>query len=298
MEAVLAQIRPALEEREQRSLGRLVFHPVGSGCINQTGFITDPESGYRAFLKLHRADRLPNFEAETAGLEEIMATETIRVPRPLLHGATDAHAFLVLQALDLQSPRDRVAAEEHLGRDLAALHRVRGKRFGWNRHNVIGDTPQINTEEDHWVAFYREHRLRYQVDLAARKGLQLPRATALLDSLDAFFSHYQPGPSLLHGDLWTGNIAFDEEARPVLYDPAVYFGDRETDIAFTEMFGGLSPAFYRAYHEAYPMDSGYEKRRDLYNLYHILNHYNLFGGYYGIQAQETIRSLLSITGAK
>jgi protein-ribulosamine 3-kinase len=271
--------------------GELRFQSVGGGCINKTGIVTDKQ-GNRHFLKVHHTNRLPNFEAEAAGLQEIANTETIRAPRPIQAGTDSENAFLIMEALDLHSPKDRDRSERQLAKELAALHRTTGDAFGWNRDNVIGDTPQRNTWESSWVTFFREHRLRYQIELAARRGLDLPGATQLLDQLNQFFQSYRPAPSLLHGDLWSGNVGYDKNSNPVIFDPAVYFGDRETDIAFTEMFGGIGAEFYQSYHEAYPLDDGYSTRRPLYNLYHVLNHYNLFGGHYACQANEIISSLL------
>ena len=286
METLLQHVSELLD-----SQGELRFRAVGGGCINTTGVVTDAH-GNRHFLKVHDADRLPNFEAEAAGLEEIANTKTIRVPYPLHFGSISENAFLVMEALDLQSPKDRDRSERQLGEDLAALHRSTAEQFGWDRDNVIGDTPQQNTQESDWVTFFREHRLRYQIELAATRGLEIPKVSQLLDQLDQFFQGYHPAPSLLHGDLWSGNVAYDDNGAPVLYDPAVYYGDRETDIAFTEMFGGIGPAFYQSYQEAYPLDTGYATRRPLYNLYHVLNHYNLFGGHYGSQAIEIMSHLL------
>ena len=287
MESLLQHVSELLGSR-----GGLRFQAVAGGCINTTGIITDAH-GNRHFLKVHDANRLPNFEAEAAGLEAIANTEKIRVPNPIHSGTILEKALLVMEALDLQSPKDRDHSERQLGENLAALHRTTAECYGWDRNNVIGDTPQQNTYESDWLTFFREHRLRYQIELAATRGLVLPKAAQLLDQLHHFFQSYQPAPSLLHGDLWNGNVAYDENGTPVLYDPAVYYGDRETDIAFTEMFGGLGTAFYQGYHEAYPLDSGYTTRRPLYNLYHVINHYNLFGGHYGSQAKEIVSQLLN-----
>lgn len=293
MEALLSHIRNRLETFWDTKLPDLAFRSVGGGCINQTGIVHSPHTPHRAFLKIHTEDRLPNFEAEAAGLEEIAQSNTIAVPRPMVFGRFQAQAYLIMEALDLRTPTDRHRAEEHLGRDLAALHRVRGDAFGWHRDNVIGDTEQINTPETSWPHFFGQHRLSFQVNLAQRKGLDLPGAETLLEKIATFFPDEAPPPSLLHGDLWTGNIGFAApDDRPVLFDPAVYYGDRETDVAFTEMFGGLSGTFYKAYHAAYPLDPGYSRHRNLYNLYHILNHYNLFGGGYGQQARSVLQSLL------
>ena len=184
-----------------------------------------------------------------------------------------------------------------LGRRLARLHRVTGSRFGWDRDNTIGATPQVNTPGSDWIAFWREHRLGFQLGLAARNGhggrLQ-QRGGQLMEKLPEFFRDCTPAPSLLHGDLWGGNAGFDASGDPVIYDPAVYYGDRETDIAMTELFGGFSADFYSGYNAEFPLDAGYAHRKDLYNLYHVLNHLNLFGGGYGAQAERMIDRLLDL----
>jgi len=188
------------------------------------------------------------------------------------------------------------ATDELLGRQLAALHRVTHTRFGWHRDNTIGSTPQINTQKNDWVTFYREQRLRYQLELAAENGyggsLQR-RGEQLLERLPAFFISYRPRPSLLHGDLWGGNHAALTDGTPVIFDPAVYYGDREADLAMTELFGGFGSGFYSAYRAAWPLDPGYRVRKDLYNLYHVLNHLNLFGGGYRGQAEQMVDRLLA-----
>lgn len=252
--------------------------------------------GRRYFVKSNDAARLAMFEAESEGLTEIAATKSVRVPQPVCLGTRDARAFLVLECLDIG--RSTGKSDELLGRRLAAMHRVTGAHFGWRRNNTIGSTLQTNTAEHDWVTFYREHRLRFQLELAEKNGYGenlLRRGAQLLEKLPAFFARYQPQPSLLHGDLWGGNHAALRDGTPVIFDPAVYYGDREADIAMTELFGGYSPGFYAAYNEAWPLDAGYRVRRDLYNLYHVLNHLNLFGGSYREQAQQLIDRLLSET---
>jgi protein-ribulosamine 3-kinase len=187
-------------------------------------------------------------------------------------------------------------AESALGERLALQHRRAATAFGWRRDNTIGRTPQLNGWSESWVTFLRERRLRYQLDLAARNGYSgrlQPQADALLERLHAFFTDYQPIPSLLHGDLWGGNWAVAEDGGPVIFDPAVYYGDREADLAMTRLFGGFGPDFYAAYQAAWPLDAGARTRCDLYNLYHVLNHANLFGTGYIRQAQTLIGSLLA-----
>jgi fructosamine-3-kinase len=175
------------------------------------------------------------------------------------------------------------------------MHRCESGRFGWHRDNTIGSTPQINDPSDDWITFYRDHRLGFQYQLAADHGYGelMPSGQQLMDCLDQFFADYKPRASLLHGDLWSGNYAIDQNGQPVIFDPAVYYGDREADLAMTELFGGFSARFYAAYNDAYPLDAGYKVRKNLYNLYHILNHLNLFGGGYLGQAERMTRQLLS-----
>jgi len=264
--------------------------PVGGGCINRTELLEG--AGQRYFVKLNDASRLEMFEAESAGLQEIASSGSIRVPKPVVSGSADGQSFLVLEFLDLG--RSHRASDVALGRNLANLHRHTASRFGWRRNNTIGATPQINTETQDWVVFFREHRLRFQLDLVARRGARRlhEQGEALLEVLPRYFADYHPTPSLLHGDLWGGNHGALRDGTPVVFDPAVYYGDREADIAMTELFGGFGQEFYSAYNAAWPLDPGFAIRKHLYNLYHVLNHYNLFGGGYADQASGLIARLL------
>jgi protein-ribulosamine 3-kinase len=265
---------------------------VSGGDINAAWRI---EGGGRAFfVKVNAPERLPMFEAEAAGLAEIARSGTIRVPQPVCSGAGSDASWLVLEYIGLNRAGGRCMRE--LGHRLALLHKVTNERFGWSRDNTIGATPQVNTPGGDWIAFWREHRLRFQLDLAARNGYRgrlQQQGARLLETLPAFFSGYAPIPSLLHGDLWGGNAGCDSESGPVIYDPAVYYGDREADIAMTELFGGFGSEFYSGYREAFPLEAGYVTRKHLYNLYHVLNHLNLFGGGYGAQAERMIERLLA-----
>lgn len=264
---------------------------VSGGCINQT-YCFLGQDNRKFFVKLNASDQLPILEAEAAGLNAIAATQTIRTPQAIVHGIAGAHAFLVLEHLDLNS-HGKAAL---LGEQLAALHRCPAKQFGFAQDNFIGSTPQPNTCSDNWLTFWREQRLGFQLRLAAQNGygeLLQSLGEKLLNALPSFFAGYSPSPSLLHGDLWNGNHAFLVDGTPVIFDPAAYYGDREADLAMTELFGGYPADFYAAYRAAYPPDGGYTKRRDLYNLYHILNHANLFGGNYIKQAEQMMRKLLA-----
>jgi protein-ribulosamine 3-kinase len=264
---------------------------VGGGCINSAYSLGDGTRRY--FVKVNSADQLSMFEAEAEGLAEMANTDTIKVPRPLCTGTNGGRSYIVMEHLALGGRGSRGATEA--GHQIAEMHRATRATFGWCRDNTVGSTPQRNNPESDWVQFWGRHRLGFQLNLAARNGyerqLQDP-GERLLDALPALIDH-DPLPSLLHGDLWGGNMGFDSHGNPVIFDPAVYFGDREADIAMTELFGGFGADFYAAYNEAWPMEPGYRTRKDLYNLYHILNHLNLFGtGYLG-QAQSMMGRLLA-----
>jgi fructosamine-3-kinase len=244
------------------------------------------------FVKTQPAAQLAMFEAEAAGLAELAAANAVRVPQVIACGLAGGRAYLALEHLSLGARGDA----ERLGRQLAMQHRSVADRFGGARDNWIGATPQPNAWRDRWVDFWRDQRLGHQLKLAADKGYggALQRdGEALRARLEEFFVDYPPRPSLLHGDLWGGNHGFLADGTPVLFDPAVYYGDRECDLAMSELFGGFAPAFHAAYREAWPLDPGYPVRRTLYNLYHILNHANLFGGGYVTQAQRVASQLLA-----
>jgi len=269
--------------------------PVGGGCINDAHRLSDGRTDY--FVKLNTAARLPMFEAEAAGLALLREPGAVRVPAPVCTGASDGRAYLVLEFVPMGRPA--AGGWARLGTGLASVHGRTGERFGWNRDNTIGSTPQPNSPDDDWVRFFARQRLGLQLDLAAENahgGRWLDRGYHLVEVLDGLFTGYRPVPSLLHGDLWSGNVDFDETGAPVIFDPAVYFGDRESDLAMTELFGRLPEAFYAAYEEAWPVDSGYRSRRNLYQLYHILNHLNLFGGGYRGAAARLIDALLAEVG--
>ena len=270
------------------------------------------------FVKVAPARTRSVFEAESAGLEELRGAGALRVPGVLGIGTTEAQvptgdslanrsvvptgdslanrsvAWLALEWIRF-GPRTP-AAEAALGERLALQHRRQAAAFGWDRHNTIGSTPQRNDWSQDWVVFYRDQRLRYQLELAAANGggsdLQR-RGERLLDRVEDFFATYRPVASLLHGDLWGGNWAADENGAPVVFDPALYYGDREADVAMTRLFGGFGAEFYAAYAATWQLDSGARNRTALYNLYHVLNHFNLFGGGYLAQARAMIDELMT-----
>ena len=246
---------------------------VGGGCIHDCYRVND------GFLKVNAARYADAFAAEADGLAALKAAG-VTAPVPLSQGVAGDQAFLLLEFLELKKSGDFAA----LGRMLAAAHRKPGPRFGWQRDNYLGSTPQPNGWCDSWAEFWMERRLRPQIELAKKNGFDVKvPSVSLLEG-------HKPDPSLLHGDLWSGNAGFTPEG-PVVFDPAVYYGDREADLAMTELFGGFPGEFYAAYNEAWRLDEGYRQRKHLYNLYHLLNHLNLFGGGYLSQVESTLRLL-------
>ena len=287
---------PALAEQisqQTRTPFRITSHtPVGGGCINAAYRISDEPRQTHYFVKLNDSKHGDMFETEALSLQALFEQGAVRVPQPVCFGQLQNQTYLVLEYLTLTGRVDFSA----LGQQLANLHRATAEQFGWHRNNTIGATPQQNQPCDNWLDFWREQRLQPQITLAEKNGYgaQLaPLTDKLLADFACLFSHYTPRPSMLHGDLWGGNAAALADGTPVIFDPAFYFGDRETDIAMTHLFGGFNQNFYAAYHAAWPLDSGFAVRKTLYNLYHILNHLNLFGTAYLGQAVSMSEKLLA-----
>jgi protein-ribulosamine 3-kinase len=269
--------------------------PLAGGSIN--GGYRWAGAGGAMFVKMAARAALSSFEAEAAGLTELGNARAVRVPRVLAYGRTDAAAFIALEWIE--AARADSECERHLGEGLAALHAVTAPRYGWVRDNSIGRTPQANGWMSSWTEFFRERRLRPQLSLALQNGfggVLGARGERLLDSLPQLLGGHAPAASLLHGDLWGGNWLAATTGEPVIFDPAVYYGDRETDIAMTHLFGGFGECFYRAYEAAAPPAAGAGLWRGLYNLYHLLNHANLFAGGYPRQARAIIDWLLAEIG--
>ncbi|MEC4747614.1 fructosamine kinase family protein [Methylomicrobium sp. Wu6] len=269
--------------------------PLGGGDINSAYRLQGRDRSY--FVKLNRRELADMFTAEFDGLQEISSIGVVRAPAPIVHGESGTQAFLVLEYLEFG--RSDQQSQRLLGRQLAELHRHKQPYFGWRRNNTIGSTLQVNTRSKDWIEFWRERRLGFQLQLAGHNGCSSrlqSQGERLCGALDGLFDGYRPEPSLLHGDLWAGNSAADRQGQPVIFDPACYYGDREADIAMTELFGGYDKDFYQAYDEIWPLDAGYPVRKTLYNLYHILNHLNLFGGGYQRQAENMTMQLLAELG--
>jgi len=279
-----------LEENAGIALRPDAGRPVAGGCINE-GRLAESVDGEPVFLKFNRPDGLPLFEAERSGLELIAESDAIRVPRPYATGVVEGRAVLAMEGLPLTSRGD-AASERLMGERVAALHGTPSPegRFGAAFDNFIGSTPQPNGWMDSWADFYADRRLGHQIRLAERRDRRFPDGEAVVERVREHLSGLSIEPVLLHGDLWGGNAAFLDDGAPVLFDPACYFGDREADVAFTRMFGGFGPGFYEGYRSAFPEPEPI--RETIYNLYHLLNHFNLFGGTYGNQAESAMRRIL------
>jgi fructosamine-3-kinase len=287
-----APIIEQIEDATNRVITDYQTRSIGGGCINTAYLLDTGTASY--FIKLNRPALIDMFEAEAIGLSEFSEMDCVKVPTVICSGATTEHSFLVLEHIQLGSLRGQASAV--LGEQLANLHTHAKPYFGWHRDNTIGSTEQVNTREHNWIGFWQQHRLGKQLDIAARQGYRgrlQEQGQKLLEAIPLFFSNYNPDPVLLHGDLWGGNAATDDAGNPVIFDPATYYGDRETDIAMTELFGGFNSDFYHAYQSVYPLDIGYKTRKTLYNLYHIINHVNLFGSGYLGQAESMIGQLLA-----
>ena len=264
--------------------------PVSGGDISAAWRLATDDGDL--FIKTGPLSAAEMFAAEAQGLSEIAKTGTIRVPQVIASGPAGTAVFLALEWLDLE--RAGVAVESRFGEQLAELHHVTEKRFGWHRDNTLGLTPQHNAWSDDWIDFFREHRLAFQLRLAAENGFTgelQERGAQLMKRLPIYFEGVTPAASLLHGDLWGGNWGCSA-GIPVIFDPAVYYGDRETDLAMSRLFGGFGTAFYDAYESSWPLPDGHQERQHLYQLYHVLNHLNLFGSGYLGRAISLIDELL------
>lgn len=263
---------------------------VGGGSINEAYRVAT--DGGPVFLKLNSATNVDMFEAEADGLRALREAGTIVVPEVLAHGVAADTAFLALEWLTLG--RRTAMAEAALGVALARQHRIVSEQFGWHRDNYIGLTRQSNGVASDWTVFFRDTRLGLQLRLAVDRGIPVPireSVEQLLVRVGTFFAEETVSPSLLHGDLWSGNWGATADGQACIFDPAVYFGDREADLAMTRLFGGFGRDFYVAYDTEWPLSSGWERRVDLYNLYHLLNHFNLFGEGYLSQITAALNRL-------
>ena len=277
------------------------MQPVGGGCIH-SAWRLDLRDGSRCFAKTNRAQLLPVLQAEADGLAALREAARFEptggpkptIPEPLALAEREGEAVLLLSWLELGGGSRQ--GWQDLGAGLARLHRaslVNGEtRFGWDQNNFIGSGPQANTWHGNWARFFTEQRLGVQLQQAEAAGRLLAQADGLLEQVPVWLKDHQPNACLVHGDLWSGNAGLLAGGGATLFDPAVYRGDREVDLAMARLFGGFPQAFFEAYNKEWPLPEGHLQRVELYNLYHLLNHANLFGGGYWQQSAASIEALL------
>jgi len=255
---------------------------VSGGCISNCQKLTT-ESGKRYFIKNYQKNGIA--EAEAIGLAELTKAE-IKVP----HVYEQSKNQLILDFIESSSSN---AKTEKLAESLAKVHGVCAEQFGFDSNNFIGSTLQINNKQSDWLHFFWEHRILFQLRLAEQNGCttnELLKSIAKLENrIESILSGTDESPALLHGDLWSGNYFYDRNGEPVLVDPAVYYGHREADIAMTTLFGGFPEQFYKVYNEISPLKDDWQQRLKFYNIYHLLNHLNLFGSSYYSQLISTIQ---------
>lgn len=281
-------IEAAISQEAGEDFHAMEIRSASGGCIHQSYLLRGENGVY--FVKVNDAARQDVFVAEAAGLKAISQADTIACPGPIHCGSFGQFSYLIMEGLTLS--RAASGSWELMGQQLAQLHRKTADRYGWHRDNYIGASPQHNDWHSEWADFFCQQRLRPQFEMARANGVSFEHEAALYDAVRRSLTEHRPEASLLHGDLWSGNAGFLENGQPVIYDPATYYGDRETDLAFSEFFGGFPAAFYQAYNSEWPLPPGYQNRKELYNLYHVLNHANLFGGGYAAQARNMIGSLI------
>lgn len=276
---------------------------VSGGDINQSFILKTDAKRY--FAKINSAYQERIFHAEAAALKRIAgglnsdaSSPCKNVPSPLCIGSSGEHSYLILEYIEL-IPSSNTSSTS-LGELVAKLHSIHKAPdnttgpYGWYHNNFIGTTPQANHWSANWATFFIENRLKPQIKSAGANGFSRhisPLVQGLLDATQTLLANHNPKPALLHGDLWAGNAGCNAIGQPVIFDPASYYGDKETDIAMTKLFGGFDTSFYQAYHQHHPLIDGHEKRADIYNLYHLLNHLNLFGETYLAQVVRTIKNI-------
>ncbi len=280
----------AIKEKTQTDFQLVNTRSIGGGCINQAYQLIGNQTEY--FVKLNSAVKADMFTAEALGLEQMYNTKTITIPQPICYGIAEDKSYLVLEYIELGRSNNSRSWTQ-MGKQLALLHQ-KGicDRFGWQTSNTIGSTPQPNDWYDNWADFFAEKRIGYQLKLAKRNGGNFNDSQTVIEKVRDYLATHNPKPALVHGDLWSGNASFTADGNPIIFDPACYYGDREVDLAMTELFGGFPASFYQGYNQQYALDDDYQQRKTLYNLYHILNHFNIFGGGYEYQSQNMIKQVM------
>jgi protein-ribulosamine 3-kinase len=268
---------------------------VSGGMISQTARIRSEQGDYLLKWGDHGLHQL--FTIEARSLERLAATGTLRIPKVLaFHDADQGEApfnYLLLEWIEPPLSRNENTLYEQLGQRLAEMHRASAPAYGLDFDTYLGVMPQRNAWQTRWSTFFGQQRLGVQAEIARSKGhlrgQRAQRLARLIERIDDWLGDHQPPPALLHGDLWHGNLLVDAQGAPVLIDPAIFYGDRECEIAYTGLFGGFPSRFYEAYQATWPLPKGWQERRDLYNLYHLVNHLNHFGERYGAYVDQVLQ---------
>jgi fructosamine-3-kinase len=264
-------------------------NPVSGGSINEAAKITDTE-GRDFFLKWNTSAPDDMFPKEQKGLDLLKSAQSgLHCPKVINTGKAGKHTHFILMTYIPQG-KEKADSSRIFGEQLAALHKVTGKEYGLDYDNYIGRLPQSNKKHSDWTDFFVTERLEPQLQMALDGG---KLSSGISENFERLYKHLprllpdEPA-SLLHGDLWGGNYCYNSEGNPAIYDPAVYYGHREIEIAFTHLFGGFSPDFYRAYQQSFPLQPDFDKRKNIYNLYPLLVHANMFGASYALQVKSII----------
>jgi len=281
-----------IKARIEEKLGSKIksLSSLSGGCISDA-YKVITENGLNYFLKYNPSDSNDMFIKEANGLKELAKASAIRIPEVLSFNDD----FILLEYIPTGSKKKNFF--EEFGRSFAKMHKHTSESFGFYEDNYIGSNPQKNipdeNEKSSWVNFYFKKRILNQFQLSEKLGNSTEKLrkgiSKLENKIEEIIGDTKEKPSLLHGDLWGGNYMVDENGNAVLIDPAVYYGHREADLGMTKLFGGFSSEFYHAYNETFPIEDGYEYRENIYKLYHVLNHLNLFGGGYYSQAISLIK---------
>ncbi len=290
---LVSHLEQALSEALNKTIQIQQISASSGGCINQAYRLQTTESDW--FVKCNSADRVDMFAAEADGLNSLSRAQAFRVPQPILHGRFESSSYLVMEYLTLQNRVD----EAGFANALRQLHSIHGDNFGYHRDNYIGTSPQQNTPHDDWFEFFMQQRLEPQLKMLIDSGQGQALMSLWHDfsrAVERLFANYRPAKSLLHGDLWQGNVG-QSDSKPSIYDPACYYGDAETDLAMLTLFGRPTATFYAVYDQGQEKPAGRNRRQHVYNLYHVLNHANLFGGGYLNQAKQMMRDIISAINA-
>ncbi|MDZ7716211.1 MAG: fructosamine kinase family protein [Balneolaceae bacterium] len=283
---------PSLQSYIEQELGSKIIstQSVSGGSINQAAKIEVKNVGH-CFLKWNTSTNPDMFNKEAKGLKLLSSAETnLIIPEVIIKGKTvDNIGFLLLEFLPEE--RRTANAPRSFGENLARLHKHTAEKFGLDHDNYIGRLHQSNTRHKSWSDFFIEERIMPQLKMGADSGYFSSQDRQAFQNLFRQIPDIFPGepPSLLHGDLWSGNYFYTDSGKAAIFDPAVYYGSREIELSFTRLFGGFSAGFYEAYDQSHPLEAGFDNRIDIYNLYPLLVHTNLFGSSYASQVKSIVK---------